>query len=225
MIRGLSHIILLLILFFGVKNEVIAQFNLKIGYNVSVPDFIESDEILASFTPENSELVDGFGRLRFIHGIQLGVRYQMGSTAFEVGWGNMNRNRTSLFYNVNADSFTEMNYKYGIGGYSLGMDNYFGKFGIGSMLKSQSFKMERKIGNNSLKVIQDRNWNLRIHFIWILQKSRSVSLALQPYYQFALGAYDLQPLAEELNVSNLSTAMKPGMLGITLVFYNGKQDR
>ena len=206
-------------------SEVFGQINLKIGYNTAVPDFVESDKLLASFTPQNAELVDGFGKLKYLHGIQLGIRYQMGSTAFELGWENMNRKRTSLFYNADADSFTERTYTYSLGAYSLGMDNYFGDFGIGSVLKSQSFKMDRDIGNNSLGVVNDRNWNLRLHFIWILQKSRSVSLALQPYYQVALGAYDLQPLADDLNVSNLSTSMKPGMFGITLVFYNGKQDR
>ncbi len=219
------RLFLLLSLLFGLTLSIEGQINLKIGYNVAVPDFLESDQLLASFAPENTELVDGFGRLRFLHGIQLGMRYQLGSTAFELGWENMNRNRTSLFYNATTDSFTERTYKNSLAAYSIGMDNYFGNYGIGSVLKSQSFNMQREIGSNSLQVVNDRKWNLRLHFIWIVQKSGSVSLALQPYYQFSLGAYDLQPLADELNVSNLSTSMKPSIFGISLVFYNGKQDR
>jgi len=206
-------------------SDSLGQLNLKIGYNTAMPSFEESDAILSSYMPDNTELVQGFGRLKFVHGIQLGLRYQLGTTAFELGWENMNRSRTSLFYNSDTDSFTERSYKYGLAAYSFGMDNYFGDFGIGSVLKSQLFSIEREIGNNSLQVINERNWNLRLHIIWILQKSRSVSLVLQPYYQFSLSPYDLQPLASELNVSNLSTSMKPSVIGISLIFYNGKQSR
>jgi hypothetical protein len=219
------RLIFLAFAFLGISLNGEGQVNLKIGYNVAVPDFLESDQLLSSYAPENTELVDGFGHLRFLHGIQLGMRYQMGSTALELGWENMNRNRASLFYNATSDSFIERSYKYSLAAYSIGMDNYFGNYGIGSVLKSQSFNIQREIGSNSLQVVNDRNWNLRLHFIWIVQKSRSVSLALQPYYQLSLGAYDLQPLADELNVTNLSTSMRPSMFGISLVFYNGKQER
>jgi len=209
----------------GIASELTGQINLKIGYNTAMPNFEESDAILSSYMPENTELVQGFGRLKFIHGIQLGLRYQIGTTAFELGWENMNRSRTSLFYNSSTDSFTERSYKYGLAAYSFGMDNYFGDFGIGSVLKSQAIGIEREIGNNSLQVVNERNWNLRLHLIWVLQKSKSVSLVLQPFYQFSLGAYDLEPLAIELDVSDLETSMKPSVFGISLIFYNGKQTR
>jgi hypothetical protein len=117
----------------------------------------------------------------------------------------------------------ERNYRYGANAYSIGFDNYFGAWGVGSSLLSQSFKIDRKIGDNDLRILKDRDYHLRFHLIWQIQESRKVDFYLKPFYQFSLGEYDLTGLADDLNATGYDTSMKPSMFGVTIVFYNGRQ--
>lgn len=202
-----------------------AQVNLKIGYTVAFPQLVESDDLLAAYQIAGGEQVDDFGRLRFVHGIQLGIRYRVGNSAVELGWERMNRDRSALFYLAASDSFEPRVYNYSLSAYMLGVDQYFGKWGIGSGLKSQSLGIGREIGSNTLEIVNERQWHLQIRVTWLVQRSKHVSLALQPYYQMSLSSYDVSNLARDVKVSGLSTDMKPAYWGMSVIFYNGRQRR
>lgn len=205
-------------------NPIFGQVNIKIGYNLTFPNLSVNDELLQAFQPMDSEVVESFGSIGFMHGIQLGIRYRWSNVAAELGWENLSRDRTALSYRASSDSFTDRQYNYSFTGFSFGLDNYFNKFGLGSTLLSQKLGVSRAIGNNDLTLVDERNWALRLQFIIRVQESSMVSLLLKPYYQFSLNSYDLTPLADDLNVGGLpDLSESPTFFGITLVFYNGRQ--
>ncbi len=201
-----------------------AQINVKIGYNIGFPQLSVNDEILRNYIPVDSELVQPFGSIGFMHGIQLGLRQRWGSFALEVGWENMSRDKMSLSYNAVEDSFKDRQYNYAFNGFNFGLDNYIGRFGIGSTFLAQKMSINRVVGNNDLKLISEQQIALRLQFIWQVQQSDFVSLVVKPYYQFALKGYDMTALATDLNVSGLANLSEtPKVFGIALVFYNGRQ--
>ena len=200
------------------------QANIKIGYNLGLPELPINDEILSSYNPPDSEVIESFGSIGFMHGIQLGVRYRWGNLAAEFGWESISRDRTALSYRSSTDSFSDRQYNYALSGLSIGLDNYIGKFGIGSTLLYQKLKIDRSIGNNNLGIINERQLGLRMQFIWQIQEGEFVSLMIKPYYQFSIGKYNLDPLARDVDVNSGSEFMEnPKIFGISLIFYNGRQ--
>ena len=215
-------VLLVLFMFVNIV-QILGQVNIKIGYNVSFPDLSVTESILSQYQPDNFEVVEPFGSLGFMHGIQLGIRYKWSNVAAEVGWENLSRERTALAYQSSSDSFSDRTYNFSLNGFSAGLDNYFGNFGIGSTLLNQRLNIDRSIGNNDLNLVKERAWNLRLHFIVQIQQSSLVSLMIKPYYQFALGDYNMQALADDVGSNISNNAETPNIFGISLVFYNGKQ--
>lgn len=217
-----SKTLFILCLIFG--TSLAGQVNVKIGYNIGIPTLSNVDQLFSEFNPAG-EVVDPFGDLKFLHGIQLGVRYKLGNTAFEFGWESMNRDRTALAYQAATDNFRTTEYNVSLGGFTLGMDSYFGRYGIGSTLLFQKLGVDRIIGNNDLSLVNDRQLGLRLQFIWQVQNSEMVSLMIKPYYQFALGDYDVGRLASDLGLpTDINVLESPRMFGLSLVFYNGRQN-
>lgn len=204
--------------------ELTAQVNVRVGYIASFPQLSVNDNLLASFDPVNGEVSDGFGSTGFMQGLQLGLRYRVGNFAIEAGWESVSRDRSALIFNTTSDSFTNREYNYSLSSYRTGIDNYFGKYGLGTTLMYQSLKIERIIGNNELPITKERKLGLRLEFIWQVQESPFISFEIRPFYQFSLGDYNLSGLAEDLGLAASVDVMEsPKMWGLSLVFYNGRQ--
>ena len=200
-----------------------AQVNIKIGYHVAIPNLEKSDQILAAFQPTDAQVEQPFGNLKFLHGIQLGLRYKWENMAVEAGWENVSRDRTALIYRPSTDSFSDRQYNYGLGGYYFGLDSYFSNFGIGSLLSFQNLDISRVIGNNDLKIVDESAMAVRLQLIWRIQESSLVSVMLKPFYQFNLSTYHLGPLVEDVGAVINDVEESPKIFGVSLVFYNGKQ--
>lgn len=219
----LKQFVLVVIVLFTNSAEITGQLNIKIGYNVSFPNLEITESILSGYQPQNFEVVKPFGSLGFMHGIQLGVRYKRSNVAAEIGWENLSRERTALAYQASSDSFSDRTYNFSLSGFSAGFDNYIGSFGIGSTILNQRISVNRAIGNNDLNLVREQAWSLRLNFIVQVQQSRLVSVMIKPYYQFPLGDYNLQALADDAGNSISDVTESPNIFGISLIFYNGKQ--
>ena len=218
---GIRILFFIAILIWGQKN-VNAQINVKVGYKIASPTFTEVDGLLSKYEPAEGETTKNFGGLSLMHGIELGLRYSFSNTSIEVGWGSVTTDKTSLSYVASADRFNSIKYNFGLSGFSLGLDNYFGSFGIGSAISRTKLDIQREVTNNELKVVGSSATLLKVHLIWKIQESDQVSLVLKPYYEFGLSDYDLTPLASDLNISD-NISETPALFGVSLVFYNGRQ--
>lgn len=222
--RNLKDFYCALILCLTICPFALAQINFKIGYNPAFGSFRGINQILDQYDPEGTDLMKGFKDLRFMHGIQLGVRYSIGATAFELGWDHLNRDRNALSFNSNSEVFTSRVYNFSMNSILFGVDRYFSMIGLGTFLTSTTLKINREIGDNKLDLISDRQWGLRIHLNWILQQSDYVSVVLKPFMQLPLNPYHLDTFAEDINSLNTSgNNEKSALFGLSFVFYNGRQ--
>jgi len=199
-----------------------SQVNIKVGYGLGFPQLSATNNLLDNYLPPNSEVVETFGAVNFMHGIQLGIRYKIANTGIEAGWETMTRDLTSLAYMPSSDSFTDRTYGVGFSGLHIGLDHYFDKYGLGLALHGQKLTLERRIGNNDLALVDQRKLALRINAIWTVQESEVVSLAIKPYYQLPLGDFDVSRFADDIGSAG-TTDDGLSMFGLSFVFYNGRQ--
>ncbi len=205
-------------------SELLSQVNVRVGYVAAFPQLSVNDNLLSSFDPVNGEVSDGFGSTGFMQGLQLGLRYRIGNFAIETGWESVSRDRSALIFNSLTESFTNRAYNYSLSSFRTGIDNYFGKYGIGTTLMYQRLKIDRIIGGNDLTLTKERQLGLRLEFIWQVQESSAISFEIRPFYQFSLKDYNLSGLAEDLDLSTGVDIMEsPKIWGVSLVFYNGRQ--
>ena len=76
--------------------------------------------------------------------------------------------------------------------------------------------------NNSIPILAESQWGLRLQLNLVIQESSRVSFLIRPYYQFYLNDFDIEPLAEDLNNTAASTESLT-YFGLSLVFYNGRR--
>lgn len=214
-----------IVLFFsiGTITGLYSQLNLKIGYNPTIGSFSGINEVLSAYEPDGFDVEKSFGSLRFVHGIQLGVRYKISQSAFELSWENISRDRTALSYSPTNDTFLERKYNFGINTWALSFDNYFNPIGFGTMITSSKLNISRDVGNNNLSVSNQRNWGIRAQLNWSIQESDMVALVIKPYYQFYFKDYLLDGLSADLNNTVTEQSESLSYFGISFVFYNGRQ--
>ena len=153
----------------------ITQLNLKIGYNPTIGSFSTINNLLQNYQPATGELQREFGSLRFLHGIQLGVRYKMGLMSFEMGWDHLNKEQSALIFRSDNESFSERNYSFSINALYAGFNSYLGKFGYGASIMNTNYVINRAINDNDLNLINDRKWGIRLNLNWVAQQSKQVS--------------------------------------------------
>ena len=219
----IAKIVIVFFFSIGTTTGLFSQLNLKIGYNPTLGSFSGINEVLRDYNPDGFNVERAFGSLRFVHGIQLGVRYKISHSAFELSWENISRDRTALSYSPVNDSFLERKYNFGINTWALSFDNYFNPIGFGTMITSSKLNVTRDIGNNNLSVSNQRNWGLRAQLNWSIQESELVALVIKPYYQFYFKDYSLNGLSTDLNDKLPERNESLSYFGISFVFYNGRQ--
>jgi hypothetical protein len=206
------------------SSPLYGQLNLKIGYVPSFAQLTQNDQILSLFDPDDADVTDQFGSVGFLHGLQLGITYRWSSSAIEIGWESVSQEKSALAFNDRTEQFTERTYGYGISNWMIGIDHYWGNIGLGSRFTFQKLSIDRVINSNDLSLVSQTENGLRVHLNYVIQRSRFISLVLQPFYQISLSDYDLQPLISDLDIStSINNIERPRLIGLSLVFYNGRQ--
>lgn len=199
-----------------------AQINVKIGY---VPSFLSlpvTNERLSIYTPAEGEITEPFGTLRFAHGIQLGVRWQLGPTSLALEWERLNNNKTATSYLASSDRFDMRTYKFGLTNILVGFDQLWDRVGFGLRYARSTYAISRAVAADDLKLQADIGQGLRFNLIYILQKSPSISLSLQPFYQVGLSKHRPFGLEDDFGIVG-ETTERIHFWGLSVVFYNGRQ--
>ncbi len=171
----------------------------------------------------DQEIVKGFGNLSYMHGIQLGVRYRVGNYAFTLGWDKVSKKMTNLALNRQTEVFRERIYKADVANIHVGVEKYIGRLGYGAEVINSRLSLGRTVSNNTLSLVTDRDYHLKLKAIWTLYQGDFISFMVQPYYQFGLNDQDISLFARDLN-SNAGVVMMPMRIwGVSFVFNNGRQ--
>ncbi len=213
---------LTVLLIFVTSWIVHAQFNVKIAYNPIFGSFNGINAVQNAYLPDIGEIQNGFGDVTFMHGIQIGVRYRVGTFGAELGWESLSADREALALNLNTEVFTVREYDYDLRTWSLALDQYFNPVGFGAAITRTNFSASRVRGNNNIPLVDESKWGLRFQLNLIVQESSRISLILRPYYQYYFSDYNIEPLAADLNNAAASTESL-SFFGLSLVFYNGRQ--
>ena len=203
-------------------SPICGQFNVKIGYNPIFGAFNGVNAVQESYVPGVGEIQNGFADLSFMHGIQLGLRYKVGKFATEIGWESLSSNREALSLNRTTEAFAVRAYDHDIRTWSLVLDQYLNPVGFGAAINRTNYSIGREVGNNSIPIIDESQWGLRLQLNLVIQESSQVSFLIRPYYQFYLDDYNIEPLAADLN-NTAASAESLSYFGLSLVFYNGRR--
>lgn len=214
--------LLTVVLMIMASSIVHAQFNVKIGYNPIFGAFNGVNAIQDAYISNNGEIQNGFNDLSFMHGIQLGVRYRIGTFGVELGWESLSSNREALSFNSNNEVFTVREYDHDLKTWIIALDQYFRPVGFGAALTRTNYSVGREIGNNRIPILDESQWGLRLQLNLVIQESSRVSFLIRPYYQFYLNDFNIEPLAGDLN-NTAATTESLSYFGLSLVFYNGRR--
>ncbi len=200
-----------------------AQWNLRIGYSTAFPQYPQINDFLNSYDGGGLEVVESFGDVSFMHGIQLGVRYKIKKHAFILGWEKLSSNQSSLALNRTSEQFISREYQFDASSIFIGSEQYLGRMGYGADISCTRLSIDRNIGNNQLSLVNERQFQLKFKLMWILQQTDYLSFMIQPFYQFSLAKYDISGFSNDISIGSTSAVENPAIWGISFIFNNGRQ--
>ncbi len=201
-----------------------AQVNIKIAYNGQYNTFNETNKLFSSYNSNTNEILQKYKNFHFSNGLEIGARYMitdgLGIEA-SVASNFTGDNKTSK--TVNASQVSD-EWRINNRVYAIGLESYFGSFGIGAQLGYSNWKyLKDFVGLNSKQaVFNDSNYNLKLSFI-LQAKSDKNAFALKPFYNYPISNLDIAKVNQSLNGSSNSIQENFQSFGLSIVFYNGAQ--
>ncbi len=197
-----KYLITLFIVFMGYTYGV-SQLNIKVGYGAGFMESKEINDIIDRFNSDKPFLEQRLSEVKFLNGLELGLRYRFGFSAFEI---SMSNGRS----------------------YLLGVDNFIGDFGFGASISSRRLKLETDITgfDEDRAVLNDRAFASRFHVFYQL-KSNNISLTFKPFIEIPWQSYNVAGLNKEYFPNSTTPDSEFDtditIFGISILFYNGPQ--
>lgn len=231
------HITLVFCIFFCLsQGHLLAQLNLKVGYNGARVNAKKTNEIIDQFNKtllaQSTNFHDDLNTIKFMHGIEIGLRYRLRNIGFELGWSSIS-SKGDVYANLVDNKLFQDKWYYSLTEYSAGVENYFGKFGYGASIGYQTYRIKTDItGVQRKKSLIEAENALTSKLYLIFQfPGDLVGIAFKPYVQIPLGKYNISAFDQSLNeqiqagyqsTGNYEEDMK--LFGISILLYNGKQN-
>lgn len=204
-----------------------SQVQVKIGYNMGFISSDVYDQMVQEFNLSNFEQIDiPLAELKFMHGIELGARYQLNGNAIEFSWNNLKEDGAAVGETASGGLFEE-EFFYSMNQFALAFENFFGPVSIGTGIGYNKISFRERIAGSEHKrnLISDSQWTAKISIAYNFISSRSVSFAIKPYVQVPLTKINLADMAEGMNIPPRPNTSE-GFLhwGLSFVFYNGNHN-
>lgn len=224
MLISTKQFLLVSLLILGFTNAR-AQVNLKVGYNGMYSRMPALNKLFSDYNAVQTDLNEKFGSLRFLHGIEIGMRYKVAKgTGIELTWVNHQSVNNKASGMDAGGSFFEEKWKLSSTEYSIGLENYYGNFGFGGTFGKRSYKYLYSIPNSKSKIeaLNESVLTSRFYLIIHVQTGRS-GFAIKPYYQMPWGEINIKDVETQLLGTTGDNIENYKAFGINLVFYNGRQ--
>lgn len=219
-------------LLLGSFTSSLAQWQLIAGYDISGFESQHLNQFLQSFNQNYPATTKPFRKMRVLHSLIAGVRYQHDLGGIEISYQRgIARRSTSGIRLVDtsqsqgpADLFLNTNT------ISTGIE--WGKdFAIGLALDYSLVKYEILEEDNLIisdQVDRAESWGGKLYFAWLLSRSERVSFSLRPYYRWIWSDLDFSsigssPLDESIRCGPCSD--RPKMFGLSLLIHNGRNTK
>ncbi|WP_235297288.1 hypothetical protein [Portibacter marinus] len=222
----LGNLVLILLLSFLLnQNKVSGQLNVRIGYNLDYASYNVHNQIIEQFNSERPWLNEKFKPLRFSNALQFGARIRRSFVGWDLNFERSKIERSASGNMPGSGNFSKsidyVTYRLG-----TGIEFYGNVFGLGANIYFERFNISTSVDNAEITENTFRNDRLgsKIYFIATSTGTERLSISLQPYVAIPFTAYDLNPLATSLNLTNYGSARQRNLhFGVSLVFYNGPQ--
>ena len=204
-----------------------AQFNILVGYtgqNVHAP---QTNGILTTSNDLRNPSQTSFETFRFMHGLNIGMRYQWDSgIGLEFGWQNC---QAKTLISAGNDLISGQNFRdrWNISSTQLHMaiTQKISWVGLGAAIGTDRIRYAlRPINVNTGTNYIDTRVNFAKIFLSLEASSRYTSFMIRPFLQWHLRDLDLAPLAPVLPVSPDTQTERWKIFGIQLIIGNGPQN-
>jgi len=204
----------------------LAQLNVKVGYGFAYTPAETNNAMISDFNELNAFRLDrDMKDLHFISGLEIGLNYRFENIGFELSYDNLTTDTDALGEEANGDIFTDKLF-YGLSGYSLAVENVWGKYGYGVALGRRRHKVQERIATTDEKrpIVQKTVNATKVYAIFQLGGTRSISFQIRPYVNIPWDALDLGSVRTNLDLAQSTNSMEKFVTyGISFAFYNGPQ--
>lgn len=201
-----------------------AQFNVKVGYNAAFINAPTLDKMIEDYNQSLEVTLDELDRFRSLHGLEIGVRYRMGNSAFEATW-HSGLGTSDVFGEINGSNFSKK-YWMSLTEYAIQAEQYFGFAGFGAGIGHRTARIKTDIPGSRRKrqeLDATSGFHGKLYLVFQIPGDK-VALAVKPYYQIPLSDLNFEGFAKQLNASpQTETKDRLQTWGISIVLYNGKQ--
>ena len=213
------------------------QINIKVGYTGGFTKAPVLNKIVNDFNQSfiskntNGRLDDVLDEVRSLHGLEIGLRYRLNSVGFEASWCSISDKSDVFGVLDDKTNFSDKWYT-SLTEFSLGLENYFGKFGYGASIGYRTARIKTDIAGAPRKkrlVTNESGLAPKLYLIFQFPGDK-VGIAFKPYVQFPINKLDVSSFDQELNaqLDKNYIAVSPQdekflIYGISIVLYNGKQ--
>jgi hypothetical protein len=198
---------------------VVAQINLKTGYNFSwLPDPGTEQLINVYRSPEHTRPFPGFD---WLHGFEAGIRYKAEMHALELGYqGGYRSLRADGTSMTDGTAFTDK-LKFAVHSGTFGYVVSGDVFGMGAALQHQWYKTTYKPGNPAAEYQSTQSmWAYSFFMTFTLAGRNQIDMVIKPYYTIPDKPFENKPVGPDIDFPN----RKWNRIGISLIFYNGPKD-
>jgi len=211
-----------LVVFFGFFSlPADAQANLKLGYNFSFLSVPAVDQITTSYN-QRQNYSSGFGSLKWLHGLETGLRYKNDLNAIEFTYQGSFKTLKATGSNGTEDSTDKL--RFAVHSLALGYQVSDRKFGAGTDLQYQFYKTKFTPDHTAEDFRNVQNmFAVKLYLMLTLTGENGVDMAIQPYYILPFKTYNTDPLAQYLQVETSASQDRWKRIGFTLLFYNGEK--
>ncbi len=229
-LRTMRCVLLSLAFVFGSSTCSLAQWQLIAGYDISGFESQNLNQFLVSFNQSYPATTESFSKMRVLHSLIAGVRYQ-----HDLGGVELTYQRGLARRSVDGIRLTDLSQGQGpvdlflnTNTISTGME--WGRdFTVGFALDYSLVKYEiLEEANLIISDQQDRDesWGCKLFFAWLLSQSERVSFSLRPYYKWIWSDLDFSsvgsaPLDESIRCGPCSD--RPKIFGLSILIHNGRK--
>lgn len=212
------------ILLLFISSHIYGQFNSKIGYTGAYVQLGGVNTLFTSFDEANPWLDKQLNGISVVHGLELGGRYSFDSFSAEFGLALTNGKARAAGQLAGVSE--QFRWKSSMYDYHFNLVQQFGFTGVGVGIVNQRITMKQYSGAAAEFVEISKESNIALNlFLNFEVPSSKVSLAVRPYYKRSLSSYSYAEVASALNVDNNSAVQNMGMIGLSVLFFNGPQRR
>lgn len=203
--------------------SLFGQFRIGVAYE---PGYFEAEVHNEVMIRQNDALYyfDEFSKLRFLHGLSIGGRYDLEGIALEFNLFTKLANKVAKDPAISSISDVKNKINYNFYGGAFGAEAMFGILGIGADI---NFSLGRIRANfeypGKRETFTYNTLGNRVYMTFHFRSEGITSVAIRPYAQFYWDSWDQGPLDTFLNdVPYSAQPEKFNHFGISFIFLNGR---